>query len=174
MSNIEGGLDMTYKQTVIRKHAHLINIKSSLEEDMPYVLGVKPSSPIEKDTNEITVVDPYTKDIIVEFVSSDIPSDEFAIVTECLMRLFTPKGIMCIERNGTGAVLIDYLSKTTFKDNIYSRDKSKMGISITKNDIDIMDKVIESYETGLITKSYLLALYILKSAKDLEDHGLIL
>lgn len=96
-----------------------IDIYDRIDPKRIYMLGVDCSASVGRDSNAITIVDPYTEKPVAEFKSPYISLPDFRRLIYQIMKELTPRGILCIERNHVGTAVIQELMETEFGNNIY-------------------------------------------------------
>lgn len=118
-------LDMiiTYAKKPIRSMTigdfFTLDLYSELVRDRVYIVGVDCATGTGKDSNAITIVDPYTEQPVAEFASPYIGEPAFIRVIIELVMQYIPKAIVCIERNHVGDAIIAFLLESPIAGRIY-------------------------------------------------------
>lgn len=96
-----------------------------LDPNIPYLVGVDPSSGEGGDNFAVVVVNPYTLQVAAEFKSEYIGVNDALDMLTSLVVNYIPKAVMCVERNSIGAWLIQQLvDRGIIKQNLYWSEKS--------------------------------------------------
>lgn len=105
-----------------------LDIYTKIDRSKIYFIGIDCSSGVGSDNNALTIVDPYTEKPVAEFKSPYISQPDFNRFVYYIMKNFTPRGVLCIERNNVGSSLIQHLMETEFRNSIYyeMRDLNKI------------------------------------------------
>ena len=90
-----------------------------IDRNRIYFIGIDCSCGVGNDNNALTIVDPYTEKPVAEFKSPYISQPDFNRLVLFIMRNYTPRGVLCIERNNVGSSLIQHLLETEFRNSIY-------------------------------------------------------
>lgn len=101
-----------------------IDLYDTLKRDRVYIIGVDVATGSGGDNTAITIIDPYTVKVVGSFKSPLIGIHGLQQLLFVLVKKYIPKGILCIERNHNGEAVIDNLSNTAIRQNIYF-DNSK-------------------------------------------------
>ncbi len=96
-----------------------LDIYDIINRDRIYAIGIDCSSGVGIDNNALTIVDPYTEKPVAEFKSPYISQPDFNRLVLHIMRRYTPRAFLCIERNNVGSSLIQHLMETEFRNSIY-------------------------------------------------------
>lgn len=107
------------REDMIMGNKFKFDIYEEIDRTKVYIIGVDTSTGIGKDYNAFTVVDPDTLRPVMEFRCQYISSPDLKRVIFILMKKYTPRGILAIERNMGGYSLIDHLRETEIKPRIY-------------------------------------------------------
>lgn len=106
-------------QTYLMLDRFKIDIYDKIDKNKIYFIGIDCSASIGRDSNAITIVDPYTEKPVAEYKSPYISSPDFVRLVYAIMKELTPRAVLCIERNHVGTTLIQNLLETEFANNIY-------------------------------------------------------
>lgn len=112
-----------------------LDIYEKIDPTKIYFAGVDCSMGIGKDNNAVTLVNPLTMKPVAEFKSPFIGPAEFRLFIMEMVEKIAPRTVLCIERNMGGYQLVDELTHTHIRHNIYYEKVS----DIMKN-IDIKMK----------------------------------
>ena len=96
-----------------------LDVYSKIDRNKIYFIGIDCSTGVGSDNNALTIVDPYTEKPVAEFKSPYISQPDFNRLVYTIMKTYTPRGVLCIERNSVGSSLIQYLMETEFRNSIY-------------------------------------------------------
>lgn len=96
-----------------------LDIYEKIDRNRIYFIGIDCSTGVGVDNNALTIVDPYTEKPVAEFKSPYISQPDFNRLVYYIMKNYTPRGVLCIERNNVGSSLIQYLMETEFRNSIY-------------------------------------------------------
>lgn len=120
-----------------------LDIYDELVRDRIYIVGVDCSTGTGKDSNAITVVDPYTELPVAEFNSPYIGEPAFTRVIIELVTKYIPKAILCIERNHVGSAIIAFLLESQIGGRIYF-DKYKELVEEKMKQIETKEDMLKS------------------------------
>ena len=96
-----------------------LDFYDKIDRNRIYFIGIDCSAGVGNDNNALTIVDPYTEKPVAEFKSPYISQPDFNRLVLYIMRNYTPRGVLCIERNNVGSSLIQHLLETEFRNSIY-------------------------------------------------------
>lgn len=102
------------------------DVYEEIDRRIPYLVGVDCSTGTGGDNNAITVLNPYTLRVAMEFECNYVGETIFnRILTELVIQ-HIPKACVCVERNHVGSSLIDFniVNQTVLSNNLYF-DKNK-------------------------------------------------
>ena len=111
------------------------DIYEELDPHIPYIVGVDCSTGTVKDTNAITILNPYTVKPAAEFGCNYIGETKYEQLIIELVTRYIPRAIVCIERNHVGDGILDHLLNSKISSRLYY-DKSK----------DLQAETIAQYE----------------------------
>lgn len=95
------------------------------DENIPYIVGVDPSSGGGGDNVAICIVNPYNLQIAAEFKSPYIGLTPLVQLLVTLVEDYIPRAVITIERNSMGMYLIQAIcDHTSIKNNLYWSEKA--------------------------------------------------
>ena len=100
-----------------------------------YFLSIDPSTGIGGDNYAITVLDPYTLNVVAEFRSPYMTTDGCFDLVSWMVEKYFNNVMIIIERN-MGMALIDRFLSSKLKDRVYSTDDSVDTNKFVKEDLD--------------------------------------
>lgn len=116
-------LIITYARKPIRSitigEFFTLDIYEELVRDRVYIVGVDCSTGTGKDSNAITILDPYTERPVAEFSSPYIGEPALCRVLTELVTKHIPKAVLCIERNHVGDAIIAFLMESPIAGRLY-------------------------------------------------------
>lgn len=119
-----------------------------------YFLSIDPSTGIGGDNYAITVLDPYTLNIVAEFRSPYMTTDGCYDLVEWMVSQYFNNVLIIIERN-MGMALIDRFLSSKLKSRLYSVDESTDTNKFVKEDLDeygfIKDELAKRKFYGITT-----------------------
>mgnify|MGYP002858690064 CR=1 FL=1 len=92
--------------------------------NIPYLVGIDPSTGAGKDNFAITIINPWNMKIAAEFKNKYLSGPAACDLLNELVAHFIPKAVLIPEKNSIGAFLIQMLLKTPARDNVYWSEKS--------------------------------------------------
>jgi hypothetical protein len=96
------------------------------DENIPYLIGIDPSSGGGGDNFAITIINPYNLQIAAEFKSPYLTLKEALKLFVKLIKSYMPKGVLIPEKNSMGCFLIQALiDQTDIADRIYWSESAK-------------------------------------------------
>lgn len=96
-----------------------LDIYEELNRNKIYIMSIDCSTGTGKDSNAITIIDPYTEQPVAEFESNYIGEPAFTRVIQEIVMKYIPKAIVCIERNHVGDAIIAFLLESPIAGRIY-------------------------------------------------------
>ena len=94
------------------------------DENIPYLVGIDPSTGAGKDNFAITIINPLNMKIAAEFKNKYLSGPAACDLLNELVLEHMPKAVLIPEKNSIGAFLIQMLLKTQARDNVYWSEKS--------------------------------------------------
>ena len=95
------------------------DVYKPINKKVPYLVGVDCSTGTNGDNNAMTIIDPYSLEIVAEFACPYIgESDLLSLLVE-LVKYHIPRAVICIERNSIGDAVIDMALRTSISHRLY-------------------------------------------------------
>ena len=107
--------------------------EKELDENIPYVVGIDPSSGGSGDNFAITIVNPYNLKIAAEFKSPYISGPMAVQMIVELVLHYIPRCVLIPEKNSMGIYLIQMLCDTDVKGNIYWSESKRQLEEMTED-----------------------------------------
>lgn len=110
-----------------------VDFYAQLDKYTPYIVGIDCSTGTNSDNNAMTIVDPYTLEVVGEFSCGYIGETDFESFIIQLVEKHLPRAIVCIERNHVGDSVIDHLIRSRISSRLYyDRNKDILSDNIRK------------------------------------------
>ena len=107
--------------------------EKELDENIPYLVGIDPSSGGSGDNFAITIVNPYNLKIAAEFKSPYISGPMAVQMIVELVLHYIPRCVLIPEKNSMGIYLIQMLCDTDVKGNIYWSESKRQLEEMTED-----------------------------------------
>lgn len=118
------------------------------DENIPYMIGIDPSSGGGGDNFAVTIVNPYNLQIAAEFKSPYLVLSEALKFFVTLITTYMPRGVLIPERNSMGCFLIQSLiDKTSIGNNVYWSQS-------TRQLEDMVEETDDDYELKSLSVKY--------------------
>ena len=95
---------------------------------IPYMIGIDVSAGKDRDNTAICIVHPYTLQVVGELMSPHMSSLDLMRLITALARML-PKAIFCLESNGVGASIVDFVQESELEHRFYHDPK----LDLTQN-----------------------------------------
>lgn len=119
------------------------DIYEEFNRSIPYLVGIDCSTGNGGDSNAMTVVNPYTENVVAEFECSYVGEPEFLACIEEMVKDYIPRAILCIERNHVGDAIIKFLLKGPFASRVYY-DKHKEIAEENMKDLETKESILKA------------------------------
>ena len=117
--------------------------------DIPYLIGIDIAAGTGGDNTAITIVHPYTLQIVAECKSPYMgPFDLMRVITELARML--PRALFCPEANGVGKPIMDFFQEGSLIGRVYHDPR----LDISKN-ATILDPLQTSLQEKAIGRQYI-------------------
>lgn len=121
---------------LLLREYYQFKVYSEWDPRIPYILGIDCSTGTNNDFNAITVINPYTEEVVGEFECSFIGEPEYERLIVELVQKYLPRSIIVIERNNIGDGILAHLMESPIANRLYF-DRAK----------NLMDDSMRQYET---------------------------
>lgn len=109
---------------------HKFNFYESVDFLKPYIISCDVASGASLDATAITILDPFTLNVVAEFRDNVIDTEETKFMIESLVRDYFKNSCVVVERNNVGIAILNYLMKTKIERNLYREKKERSAESI--------------------------------------------
>lgn len=130
------------KTIMLRKYYEL-DVYEELNRAIPYLVGIDCSTGSNNDANAMTVVNPYTQNVVAEFECSYVGEPEYIEVIKELVTKHIPRAILCIERNHVGDAIIAFLLQSPIAGRLYY-DKYKELAEEKMKDLETTKSILQA------------------------------
>lgn len=121
-----------YKHDV--QHVDMTASVPYFDSEIPYLVGIDPSSGSGGDNTAIVIVHPYTLEVVGELKNPYMGAmDLLRVISQLAIML--PKALFCIETNNLGKAIIDFIQESPILNRFYYDEK----LDISKNVTDVSD-----------------------------------
>jgi hypothetical protein len=113
-------------QMIVYPHGQPNSNVHAFDKTIPYMIGIDCATGKGRDYTAITVVNPYNLQIAAEFRYNYIgTTDLFRAIMDLIIN-YIPKGVIIVEQNATGIVLIEMILESAIKPNLYFHSSTTM------------------------------------------------
>lgn len=124
-----------FKLYVYKHNITHVNIHADItyfDTQLNYLIGIDPASGKGGDNTAIVIVQPYTFEVVAEFISPFLgPMDLMRVITE--IAKLVPNGVFIIETNSLGTAIVDFVQASNLEYRFYHDPK----LDISKNPIQM-------------------------------------
>lgn len=119
-------------EEIFINNVYKLDVYTKLDRQKCYFIGVDVANGYGEDNSAVTIFDPYTLKPVAEFKSANIGVKALIKFLYTLVKKYLPRSILAIERNANGEAVLEFLSSSDIRPNVYF-DSSK---DIVGQDID--------------------------------------
>ena len=119
-------------------------IKKLFDEKIPYIIGIDPAGGEGGDNTAITIINPNNLQIAAEFKNPYITAPALERMLIQLVREYMPNAVIIPERNSMGIFLIQHLSQSSIRGNLYWSEHNKQLEKLAEENPDIFDLKLQS------------------------------
>lgn len=111
-------------ETIMLNKYYRLEVYTKLDRRIPYLVGIDCSTGTVKDNNAMSIINPYTLELVAEFRCSYVGEiGYFQCIKELVMK-YIPRAILCVERNHVGDAIIEMILQSPIAGRLYF-DKAK-------------------------------------------------
>lgn len=110
--------------------------ENEIKKNRPYVVALDPSDGLGQDYYAMTVIDPYTLQIVCEFRNNLMDPPRCKELLEFTCSQWFQKPILVIENNKNGHSLISFFDQSWLKPRIYRQPEASMDTALIREDLD--------------------------------------
>ena len=137
---------------IFKHEIHNVDLMSDYQYfdiDIPYLIGIDIAAGTGGDNTAITIVHPYTLQVVAECKSPYMgPFDLMRVITELARML--PRALFCPEANGVGKPIMDFFQEGSLIGRVYHDPR----LDISKN-ATILDPLQTSLQEKAIGRQYI-------------------
>lgn len=141
-----------YIMYIFKHEVHNVDLMSDFQFfdlDIPYLVGIDIAAGTGGDNTAITIVHPYTLQVVAECKSPYMgPFDLMKIITELARML--PRALFCPEANGVGKPIMDFFQEGSLIGRVYHDPR----LDISKN-ATILDPMETSLKEKALGRQYI-------------------
>ena len=130
-------------ETIMLQKYYELDVYTKLNRNIPYLVGIDCSTGSNGDANAMTVVDPYTQEVVAEFECSYVGEPSYIKVIQELVTKHIPRAILCIERNHVGDAIIAFLLESPIAGRLYF-DKYKELAEEKMKDLEKQESILKA------------------------------
>lgn len=130
-------------ETIMLQKYYQLDVYTKLNRNIPYLVGIDCSTGSNGDANAMTVVDPYTQEVVAEFECSYVGEPSYIKVIQELVTKHIPRAILCIERNHVGDAIIAFLLESPIAGRLYF-DKYKELAEEKMKDLEKQESILKA------------------------------
>ena len=119
-------------------------IKKLFDEKIPYIIGIDPAGGEGGDNTAITIVNPNNLQIAAEFKNPYITAPALERMLIKLVREYIPNAVLIPERNSMGIFLIQHLTQSSIRENLYWSEHNKQLEKLAEENPEIFDLKLQS------------------------------
>lgn len=130
-------------ETIMLRKYYQLDVYTKLNRNIPYIVGIDCSTGSNGDANAMSIINPYTQDLVAEFECSYIGEPEYTRVIQELVTKHLPRAIICIERNHVGDAIIAFLLESPIAGRLYF-DKYKELAEEKMKDLEKTESILKA------------------------------
>lgn len=142
---------------VIRKDLYEIDFYEEMKRQRTYFISIDPSDGTGSDNYAMTVMDPYTLNVVAEFKSQYMTIDGMFDLVCWFINKYTEKPLIIIEKNRNGLALIDKFRSSRLKHRIYHSPEVNIDKMMTQDEYDhngfIKEEMVRRKYYGVTTNT---------------------
>ena len=130
-------------ETVMLQKYYGLDVYTKLDRNIPYIVGIDCSTGSNGDANAMSIVNPYTQELVAEFECSYVGEPAYTRVIQELVTKHIPRAILCIERNHVGDAIIAFLLESPIAGRLYF-DKYKELAEEKMKDLEKQESILKA------------------------------